>query len=299
MYSIKKTAALVCALGLSAMLASCGGKSSSSQSDTPRSTVKPPVEIEESAPDDSSDAKAEENHIGDKLQAAYEILSGDKYTYKCTLSAADIGEPILIERYKSGNKLYQSQQTELGKRGFLSDGEKVYEFDYLTYTYTDEGMILPDIIESVVSQNLPQTSTHLAPKEGETAEEYTYMGDTFITVYDFYFEEKSGSLSRFTATYQVEGNDDYVETRTISELSSSVGDDSIFDPAFKTTLIDFSAFSSADRQTFCTDICAKYNITDQMLMSYGLTKEGFKKISYSDFLSLIYGYQSTSGGKTG
>ena len=276
-------------------LASCGGRSESSQSGTPKSTVKPPVEADVSVPD-SSEAEPEESHIGAYLSSAYEIFSGEKYTFKCTLESSDPLSPITIERYKSGSRLYQSQQTGAGKRGFLSTGDKVYEFDYLTYSYTDEGMVLPDVVESVVKENLPQTSSHIDPKEGEVAEEYTYMGDTFITVYDFYFDEKNGSLKRYTSTYSVEGNDDYVETRTVSELSSSVGDESIFEPSFTTTLTDFSAFSSGDRQTYCSDQCAKFGITEQLLVSNGMTTESFKKISYSDFLGLIYRYSSDKGG---
>lgn len=292
-----KLTLLAAAAALAMSLPACGGGGGSSQTDTPRSTVKPPVEADVSEAD-SSETEPVENHIGQYLAAANDILCGDKYTYKCTLTADGLTEPVTIERYKSGSRLYQSQQTSTGKRGFLSDGEKVYEFDYLTYSYTDEGTVLPDVIESVVKENLPQTSTHIAAKEGETAEEYTYMGDTFITVYDFYFDEKNGSLLRYTATYSVEGNDDYVETRTISELSSSVGDDGIFNPSFKTTLTDFSAFSSADRQTYCSDQCAKFGITEQMLVSNGMTNESFKKISYNDFLGLIYRYSTgDNGGK--
>ena len=203
----------------------------------------------------------------------------------------------LVEGYKSGSRLYQSEQTSAGKRGFLSANGKVYEFDYLTYSYTDEGTVLPDVVESVVEENLPQTSSHINANEGEVAEEYTYMGDTFITVYDFYFDEKNGSLKRYTSTYSVEGNDDYVETRTVSELSSSVGDESIFTPSFTTTLTDFSAFSSMDKQTYCSDQCAKFGITEQMLVTNGMTSESFKKISYSDFLGLIYRYKNENGGK--
>lgn len=295
MFYIKKISLAAAAAAMLA-LCSCSGSSSSSQTGTPRSTVKPPVEADVSEPDSSSDAPGE-NHIGEHLSAAYDILTGDKYTYKLTLEAADLPKAVEIERYKSGSRLYQSQQTAAGKRGFLSDGSKVYEFDYLTYSYTDEGAVLPDVIESVVKENLPQTSTHIAAKKGEVAEEYTYMGDTFITVYDFYFDEKNGSLKRYTSTYSVEGNDDYVETRTVTELSSSVGDESVLEPTFTTTLTDFSAFSSADRQTYCSDQCAKFGITEQNLVSNGMTTESFKKISYNDFLGLIYRYSGNSGGK--
>ena len=188
MFDINKISLCLTAAALALSLVSCGGGSSSTQSGTPRSTVKPPVEADVSAPDDSEDEPVQ-SHIGARLTSAYEILSGDKYTFKCTLEADDLAEPVTIERYKSGSRLYQSQQTSAGKRGFLVTDGKVYEFDYLTYSYTDEGIALPDVIESVVKENLPQTSTHIAAKEGEAAEEYTYMGDTFITVYDFYFDE--------------------------------------------------------------------------------------------------------------
>jgi hypothetical protein len=73
-----------------------------------------------------------------------------------------------------------------------------------------------------------------------------------------------------------------------------VGDEGIFNPSFKTTLTDFSAFSSADRQTYCVDQCNKFGITEQMLVSNGMTAESFKRISYNDFVGLIYRY---SGGK--
>ena len=288
---------LFAAAVLAMSLCACGGGSSSSQTGTPKSTVKPPVEADVSVPDESEPSEPPVSTIGEHLNAAYEIMSGDKYTFKCTLTADDLAEPVNIERYKSGNKLYQSQQTSLGKRGFLSDGSKVYEFDYLTYSYTDEGAVLPDVIESVVKENLPQTGSHINANEGEVVEEYTYMGDTFITVYDFYFDEKNGSLKRYTSTYSVEGNDDYVETRTVSELSSSVGDEGIFSPSFTSTLTDFSAFSSGDRQTYCSDLCQKFGITEQQLVSNGMTNESFKKINYDDFLGLIYRYSTKNGGK--
>ena len=72
-----------------------------------------------------------------------------------------------------------------------------------------------------------------------------------------------------------------------------MGDESIFTPSFATTLTDFSAFSSIDRQTYCSDQCSKFGITEQMLVANGMTTESFKKISYNDFLGLIYRY---SGG---
>ena len=164
-----KLTLLAAAAALAMSLTACRGGETGSQTSTPKSTVKPPVEADVSVAD-SSEAEPVENHIGQYLAAANEILSGDKYTYKCTLTADGLTEPVTIERYKSGSRLYQSQQTSTGKRGFLTDGEKVYEFDYLTYSYTDEGTVLPDVIESVVKENLPQTSTHIAAKEGETAE---------------------------------------------------------------------------------------------------------------------------------
>ena len=299
MFDIKKITLAAAAVMLALSLVSCSKGSSSSQTDTTRSTVKPPVEPDESVADNSGGDAAVQNesHIGEHLAAAYDILHGSKYTYKCTLEAKDIEKPVQIERYKSGNKLYQAQDTDKGKRGFLSDGSKVYEFDYLTYSYTDEGVIVPDVIESVVDANLTQTKTHIKKKDGEVAEEYTYMGDTFITVYDFYFDEKNGSLKRYTTTYSVEGDDDYVEERTIIELSSSIGDDSMLNPTFTTTLIDFSAFSSADRQTYCMDQCNKFGITEQNLVSNGMTYESFKKISYNDFIGLVYRYWDKNGGK--
>ncbi|MCR5817276.1 MAG: hypothetical protein K6F91_10360 [Ruminococcus sp.] len=300
MFNIKKIPLILAAAVLALSMASCDKSSGgSSSTETPRSTVKPPVEPDESVTDNSGgDAAVQnENHIGEHLNAAYEILSGNKYTYKCSLSAPNIEKPVQIERYKSGSKLYQSQQTSAGKRGFLSDGSKVYEFDYLTYSYTDEGIMLPDVIESVVKANLPQSSTHIAAKDGEVAEEYTYMGDTYITVYDFYFDEKNGSLKRYTSTYSVEGQDDYVEERTVTELSSSIGDENVLNPTFTTTLTDFSAFSSADRQTYCMDQCEKFGIDEQKLVSNGMTIDSFKKITYNDFLGLIYRYADSNGGK--
>ena len=286
MFDIKKTALTLAAV-LALSLASCSKGSSSSQTETTRSTVKPPVEADVSVPD-SKDETPEKDNIGDKLRAAYNILTGEKYTYKLTLEANDLPQAVKIERYKSGSRVFQSQETEQGKRGFLSLGSNIYEFDYLTYSYTDEGLFMPDVIESVVKENLEQTASHIKPKDDEVAEEYTYMGDTYITVFDFYFDKKSGSLKRYTTTYSVEGDDDYVETRTITELSSSVGDERIFEPTFTTTLTDFSAFSSADRQTYCTDQCKKFGITEQNLVSNGMTYESFKRISYNDFVGLIY-----------
>ena len=288
--------AFMCAAGLSVcLLTGCGGKgASSSEQTSSKVTVKPPVEIDDSS---AADAPVQQvNNIGPFLQKAYEILSGNKYTYKCTLTSTENDEKIAIERYKSGNKLYQAQTTSLGKRGFLSDGTKVYEFDYYTYSYTDEGSVLPDVIESIVKENLPQTNSHAAPQEGESVEEYTYMGDTYITIYDFYFNDK-GALLRYTTTYYMEGFDDIVETRTMTEFLSSVGDENIFSPTFAATMTDFSAFSQTDRQTYCTDFCTRLGITDQMLTSNGLSRESFKKISYSDFLGLVYRYGTDTGGE--
>lgn len=294
-YINRRVMPFVCAAVLALGGTGCAsGGSASSEQTSSKATVKPPVEIDESSvPDDKEE---QTDNIGQGLKGAYDILTGNKYTYKCTLTTNESDEQISIERYKSGNKLYQAQTTALGKRGFLSDGEKVYEFDYHTYSFTDEGTVLPDIIESVVKENLPQTSAHIDANENETAEEYTYMGDTYITVYDFYFNAQ-GALLRYTATYSVEGFDDYVETRTMTEFTSSVGDENIFSPAFTTTLTDFSAFSQADRQTYCSDICTKFGITDQMLTANGMSREGFKKISYGDFIGLVYRYSTALGGE--
>ena len=295
MYHINKIPAMLIAALMCLSLASCKSKTASSEEQNPKSTVKPPVAAQESSSEPEPQPQEQEDHIGQKLRAVYDIFKSDKYTFKCTLLSNENDDKVQIERYKSGSKLYQSQQTDKGKRGFLADGEKVYEFDYLTYSYTDEGKVLPDIIESVVDENLVQSSSHIDAKKGETAEEYTYMGDTFITVYDFYFNEKDDSLVRYTATYSVEGNDDVIESRTVDELTSSVGDESVFEASFVTTLTNFSAFSQADRKTYCSDICTRFGITEQMLVSNGMTSESFRKISYSDFLGLVYRYSSESG----
>ncbi len=293
MCNIKKFVSAVCAVLICVGVSACSNKNSNSSAQSNPDSVSSSTPASDSAdsvsaPDESS--VAETSHIGEYLQQTAQILSGD-YTMECTLSGTDIDGEVEITRVVRGDDVYQLQQESLGSNGMLLLDGVCYNFDNVCGIYsTADTTPEINIIEQVVELNLDQTETHIQDSSEDYAvEEYTYTGDTYITVLDFYFEKESGSLAKYTVTYSVEGQDDVTETREINRLDSSI-DETVFNTDFTESLADFDGMSEDQRLGFCQGICGSYGISTDDMNEMGITTDNFKTIAYDRFFRLVYTY---------
>lgn len=233
-----KILAVLCAVTAAALCAGCsdgadpssaGNKSkklsaSSQTADDSESKEKPG----ESQEDSEDPGAGEEDQLGEHILQAYDFLQNESYSMKIRYTDSK-GEVTEIYRAVSGGDFYQRQVNSIGESGSIRVGEECYDYDLVCGIYRKSSAErLDSVIESVVEQKLPATSTHIEPQDAEIydVEEYTYTGDTYITVMDFCFDRDTGSLVKYTVTYSVEGEDDVTETREFYDFipSASVQD---------------------------------------------------------------------------
>ena len=294
----RKLVAAVCAFCFALTAVSCGKSSGSSSSESTSSVSESSSAAESSSAESQSDSSASDesqvqNAQGKLIKKAYDFFSGDKYTIKVKYTDDD-GTVTNITRAVSGDKYYQVQQCGKYKYGTVSDGNETYDFDHACGVYRkSQNDNVDTIIKSVVDNNLPMTTTHLGSQDTEKydVEEYTFIGDTYITVMDFSFDKKTGELVKYTTTYSVEGADDSVETREYKEMKSDA-DESLFNTEAAKKLTDFNSLTEDERFSFCKKVCAERGVTSDNISESGLTYDDFKTISYDDFTSLIYAYGS-------
>jgi hypothetical protein len=149
-----------------------------------------------------------------------------------------------------------------------------------------------NIFEQIAENQLDQTDTHIPEDTDDmTVEEYTYAGDTYMTVYDFYFGS-DGSLESYTVTYSVEGEDDIVQTVKIISVTDSA-DDGYFDTAVLEDLTDFDGISEDTRLGFCQGICAAGGISTDQMYEMDITTDDLKRIDFDTFRELFYTYAGT------
>ena len=129
----------------------------------------------------------------------------------------------------------------------------------------------------------------VSPENGCDCEQYTYTGDTFITVIDFFFDKSDGHLVKYTTAYSVEGRDDIVETRTVKKLEKGA-DTSVFNAYFADTLVNFDTMSEPQRQGFCQGLCATWGVTADEMFRLGVSSDSFGKIDYDTLFTLIHTY---------
>lgn len=299
--NVKKIAAAVCACVLCLSVVGCSNKDSSSSKNENTSSV-----AEKSDKNDKTDSKADDsngdnsnaddssanvNEQGELITNAAKFFDNPSYTLKTKLTTSD-GSVVDITKAVSGDNIYQLQKTPLGTSGFIRVDGQSYDFDNVCgiYRKTDTTEI-DGIVESVVKQNLPRTYGHISPEDEEkyNVEEYTYTGDTFITVVDFFFDKDSGDLKSYTATYSVEGSDDTTESWEVVEMTAAA-DDTLFNAETATKLMDFDGMTEDQRLGYCQGVCGTAGVSTDEMYEFGIDTDKLKTISYDDFVELIYTY---------
>lgn len=339
MIRLKITAAL-CAALIAVMCAACSDSGSDKDISSKNSAVS---EADKSdGKDSSSDSDADSSVGGNEdssqtdysntlLGRTYDFLNSESYSLRIKYTDFE-GKVTEIYKVSDGDDFYQLQTNDIGKSGSIRVGEECYDFDLVCGIYRKSSAEKPDsIIESVIEEHLPMTSTHISEEDAEMyyVEEYTYTGDTYITVMDFCFDKSTGALVKYTATYSVEGEDDVTETREFydfipafepMEVLSSDGDSSlaaedssvtesslddnsseaetviqeidrsVFNTDFIQTLVDFSNMTEERRLGYCQAIFVTAGVSADELAQAEITDEKLKTISYEEFTSIVYLY---------
>lgn len=226
--------------------------------------------------------------VGERLKAVYDIYSKGTYTLECTLTGTDIDGEIKLLQIADGGDLYQLQTEALGSHGTVTLSGKSYDFDYVCGMYRGTvGAPKLNVVTQIVENGVPRTNTAVHEDEGYDTEQYTYTGDTYITVMDFFFDKQDGHLVKYDTTYKVEGRDDVVETRTVTRLDNEA-DGSVFNAYFADTLVDFDSMSEEQRLGFCQGLCASYGITPDEMSDFGVTAAELGKVDYDTLSALIH-----------
>lgn len=277
---------------------------------------------EEDDPEDESGGETADDpkeqipfEAGEKLAATAKKFEGD-YTYAVRSSFSDEpDEQTLAVISKSGSEVYitytdsktESDEDKDGKdkkdkkdknekndtgdgepaRAYFFDGSAAYDVDLGMEIYNarekweDYNLIL-SLIESEPEVTEAHMSDEMADK-GYSVEEYTYPGDTYITVFDFYFDEND-DLKQYTVTYKVEGDDDLVQTCVVEKLeeSAEIGENLL------DGLTDFSSLDADARGELCLDICEKRGITSEKKSEAGVSDEDISKMDYDAFTEFVY-----------
>lgn len=300
MLYIKNFAAAAAAAVLCFYLSACskGSDTSATSSESTSSVSEKPVTSESQVESASSDdSKAETSHIGEYLQGVADIYSKGNYTLECTISGSAFSGDVKLTRVVRGDDFYQLQQEAAGSYGTITLDGASYDFDYLCGMYhTSSAKPTLNVVDEIINADLEQTATHEDPEQDEYAvEEYTYTGDTYITVMDFYFNKDDKSLAKYTTVYSVEGQDDITETRVIDRLDNNI-DESVFNTDFKNVLADFDSMSEDQRLGFCQGLCASRGISTDDMYEMNITSDDLKKISYDELFKLVYTYGAKNNG---
>ena len=290
---VKKIITAACATVICFASGGCADISSSSEHESSSETTGSAPE-ESRAPDVSSREESPAESIaqgglptGEKLKAVNEIYKGGRYTLECTLTGTDIDGEIKIKRIVNGSEIYQLQSERLGEHGSVTLGDKSYDFDYVCGMYREtQGEPELNVISQIVKQNVPRTENHIDSKDYDV-EQYTFTGDTYITVMDFFFDKKDSHLVKYVTTYSVEGQDDIVETREVTRLDTEV-DESLFNAYFADQLVNFDSMSEQQKEGFCRGLIAGWGITSGEMHDMGIAADKLGEIGYDDLFRLIH-----------
>ena len=245
----------------------------------------------ESTSDDSADEDSKVvNEQGELITKTAALFDGD-YTLKTTCTDSD-GTVQTVERAKKGSDIYLKVTSDIGVSGFIYVDGTGYDYDNVTGVYHKTDVTeLDGVIESIVKQDLPRTYGHIDDSDAEEydVEEYTYTGDTYITVIDLYFDKADGSLKKYKQTYSVEGADDKVSEYTVDKLADNA-DGVSFDVTEATNLVNFDEMTEDQRLGYCQGIFNKAGVTTDDLSSGGYQTDDLKTISYDGFVELVYTY---------
>ncbi len=255
------------------------------------------VSSEETSPAESADEVSSVTEKpyepGELLAKAAAVFDG-AYTYEVEITYSD--EPdVLTERTQASD----GENTYVGIRRtgsdvlttdtfYISMNGSTFSADnnLMAYASADElGEVC--LLKSIIDNKLERTYTHLPEDaEGMTVEEYTYAGDTFITVYDLYFAE-DGSLAKYTALYTTEGEDQLEETAVVKSMKAEY-DGSCFEEDNLADYTDFDGMTEDERLGFCQKICGDYSISTDDMYSLGITTNDLKTITFDKFCELVY-----------
>lgn len=298
---MKKSLAAICFMTALTILAASGCGSSGSKVKESSENVGSSAAAEtteESAPEETQtdivpeeqpEADAEKTVIGAGLENARELFSGD-YTYKVktTFSDAPDVETTTVMK-KQGDKVYITYTDKGSKkpdRAYYFDGTTAYDIDFGLKIYSAREVWNDyNLILSLISQEPENTEAHPAEDDEYSTEQYTYPGDTYITVFDFRFD-KDNTLKDYTVTYTVEGEDDLVQSCTVEKLEA--GAEIKSEPLEKLT--DFDSLSEDRRLSFCLGICADYGISTDNMYEMDITTDDLKRIDYDKLTELVYTY---------
>ncbi|MBR1864042.1 MAG: hypothetical protein IJ806_08155 [Ruminococcus sp.] len=218
-----RTAACLCAAVLVCGLAGCKGsedKDKNKNSLNDSSAVISETVTQEPQPQVQAVRTAKD---GKYIMQAYQFLQSETYSIKIGYTDHR-GNNESIYRVVDGGNYYQLERNDIGCGGSIFLDGSGYDFDLVCGVYKENRSKRPEsLIESVVEQDLPATSTHIDPIDAQkyAVEEYTYTGGTFITVMDFYFDRDCGLPVKYVTHYMVEeenGDESREEVRYIRDI---------------------------------------------------------------------------------
>lgn len=307
---IFKLAAVLTAAALAFSCTACSQKNSK-KSKSAKKNKTSSTAVNDSFPDEIV-TDSEEDSVtakdGVHIRQAYDLLQNDQYRIKLTYTDAS-GYETEIVRIKDGDNYYELQTNDIGTSGFITVDGTSYDFDNVCGIYRKRNSAIPvSLIETVVDQDLPATDTHINAEDAEIydVEEYTYTGNSYITVMDFYFDKETGLPAKYTTTYMVEaanGDEGMKETRNIKEISygsddellttdgqTTAVDKSVFDMSFISRLVDFGVMTPEQKLGYCQAIFVTTGVSAEELSSAAMNDEKLKNISYEELTSLVYTY---------
>lgn len=294
------SALLSVAMAAAICLTGCG----SAKADDDSSTVFVQTAADDNVTDDMTEP-IPTSLDGEYIMKAYKLLKSERYSVKITYTDPD-GFMTDIYRVVDGDNYYEQRTNSLGESGSICIGENSYDYDKLCgiYRRRDEGR--PEsLIETVIDQALPATDINKDPNESAkyAVEEYTYTGDTYITVMDFYFDKVTGLPVKYTTRYVVEeenGDEGMTEIRTINEIIAEDSDSavtdgetaeidrSVFDTSFIDKLTDFDRLGSEQKLSYCRTLFARVGVTQEQLDELDIDDDRIKGISYDELTALVY-----------
>ena len=265
------------------------GESSSQESSPGASSAAEDTSAGQDSSSAESDGSRQRNVMGDKILKAAAFFDKANYEYVCTVKGSGRDATITLVK----NQGIISQTTDYGdvKAYIVCSGDQTFRYDTLTKTYAkDVGTIVSDpsgnLIVQTVKKGLERTHTHIDSQEEKKydCEEYTYTGQTYITVLDFYFDKITGDLRKYTVTYSVEGRDNEVETREIVKMSDTSVSDVTFDERRLTRegYAAFGAMTDSQREEYFKKLMETCKLSNDDLYAVGFTPYEFKTASYSE-----------------
>ncbi len=293
MVRLKITAAFFAAL-IAVMCAACSDSGSDKDVSSKNSAVSQADKSDNSdSPSDNdtnssadSDDSSQTDNSDTLLRKTYDFLNSESYSLRIKYTDYE-GNVTDIYRVADGDDFYQLQKNVIGESGSIRVGEECYDFDMVCGIYRKSSAERPDsIIESIIEENLPMTSTHINEEDAALydVEEYTYTGDTYITVLDFCFDRSTGAPVKYTATYSVEGDDDITETREFYDFIPS------FEPAENISSDADSSFIAQDSSV--TDSRTDYISSEASSEAETETQEIDKSVFDTSFIETLVDFNN-------